>query len=73
LATSSTTSFRLSPHLPFPAKAGQVNIHIIYLDSEATICEELKKKWRNHDALMERMTDLAKRTQTLKSKPYGTY
>lgn len=36
----------------------QVNIHIIYLESEAGIVAELQEKWRNHDALMRRMTDL---------------
>jgi DNA modification methylase len=36
----------------------QVNIHIIYLDSESTIMEALKEKWRRHEELMRKMTAL---------------
>lgn len=39
----------------------EVHIHIIYLDSESTIMESLKEKWRNHNALMERMTAILQR------------
>lgn len=35
-----------------------VNIHIIYAESEATIMEVLKAKWRAHDELMGRMSEL---------------
>lgn len=38
----------------------EVNIHIIYLESESSIMEALKHKWRLHDELMERMTALLK-------------
>ncbi|NBW12824.1 MAG: DNA methylase N-4 [Caulobacteraceae bacterium] len=37
------------------------NIHIIFLDSEAQIAEALKDKWRQHDELVARMTDLIRR------------
>jgi DNA modification methylase len=36
----------------------QVNIHIIHLASEDTIVAELQAKWRRHDELMARMSDL---------------
>lgn len=38
------------------AEKRTVTIHILYLESEATIAEELKSKWRRHDELMSRMT-----------------
>jgi len=37
-----------------------VNIHIIYLDSEAQIAEVLKEKWARHEELMARMADILK-------------
>lgn len=46
------------------ARYGQkrrVNIHIIFLDSEAQIAEALKEKWRQHEELVARMTDLIRR------------
>jgi len=36
----------------------EVNIHIIYSEAEASIMEELKAKWRAHDALMARMSEM---------------
>lgn len=36
----------------------QVNIHIIYLDSESAIMETLKAKWARHESLMLKMTAL---------------
>ena len=33
----------------------EVNIHIIYLESEDSICEALKEKWSQHDKLMAQM------------------
>ena len=36
----------------------QVNIHIIHLDSEDAIVAELKAKWKRHDELMARMSEL---------------
>ena len=38
----------------------QVNIHIISLDTEDKIVEELKAKWRRHDELVQKMTELLK-------------
>lgn len=35
-----------------------VHVHIIYLDSESSIKEELEAKWKRHDELVERMTAL---------------
>jgi len=46
----------------------QVNIHIIYLDTEDMICEELKAKWRRHDELVAKMTELL-REHRLASNP----
>lgn len=34
----------------------EVNIHIIHMDSEDAIVEDLKAKWTRHDQLQERMT-----------------
>jgi DNA modification methylase len=39
-------------------QAQEVTIHIIYLDSESTIMEALKAKWRRHDELMFRMSEI---------------
>jgi hypothetical protein len=39
----------------------QVNIHILYLESEAQIVEELKAKWRRHDELMARMSEIVRK------------
>lgn len=36
----------------------EVHIHIIYLESESAIVEELQRKWRNHNALMARMSEI---------------
>lgn len=36
----------------------QVNIHIIYCESESAIMEVLKAKWKAHDELMGRMSEL---------------
>ena len=38
-----------------------VNIHIIYLESENVIMEALKRKWRQHDELVAKMTDLLRK------------
>jgi DNA modification methylase len=38
----------------------QVNIHIIHLDSEDRIVAELQAKWKRHDELMLRMSELLK-------------
>lgn len=38
----------------------EVNIHILYLESEQPIRDELERKWRDHDQLMVRMSDLVK-------------
>jgi len=35
-----------------------VNIHIVYTESESVIMETLREKWRAHDALMGRMSEL---------------
>lgn len=40
-----------------------VHIHIIYLDSESSIMETLREKWRNHNALMARMSALLRKHQ----------
>jgi DNA modification methylase len=34
----------------------QVNIHIIHMESEDSVVEELKAKWKRHDDLQRRMT-----------------
>lgn len=36
----------------------EVHVHIIHSEAEAEIMQELKDKWRAHDALMERMSEL---------------
>lgn len=36
----------------------QVNIHIIHLDSEDAIVAELQSKWRRHDEMMARMSEM---------------
>ncbi len=36
----------------------QVNIHILYLDSESSIKDALETKWRQHEELVARMTEL---------------
>lgn len=38
----------------------EVNIHIISLDTEDMIVEELKAKWRRHNELVAKMTELLK-------------
>lgn len=38
----------------------QVEIHIVYLESESSIVEQLKAKWRRHDELVERMSAILK-------------
>jgi len=38
----------------------KVEIHIIYTESEKAILETLLKKWKQHDYLVEKMTDLIK-------------
>lgn len=35
-----------------------VEIHIVHTESEDPVIENLKKKWRNHDRLVAKMTDL---------------
>jgi len=35
-----------------------VTVHIVYLESEDAIVEELKAKWRRHNELMERMSEI---------------
>ena len=37
-----------------------VNIHIIYLESESKIKDELEAKWQRHDELVKTMTELLK-------------
>ena len=39
----------------------EVNIHIIYLDSESTIMETLKAKWARHEELTKRMAALLRK------------
>lgn len=39
----------------------EVNIHILYLESESMIMEELKAKWRRHDELMARMSEILRK------------
>jgi hypothetical protein len=36
----------------------EVNIHIVYLESEGAIMQTLQRKWRQHDELVSRMTTL---------------
>lgn len=36
----------------------EVHIHIIHMDSEDAIVDDLKAKWRRHDQLQQRMTEL---------------
>lgn len=38
-----------------------VDIHIIYLDSESAIKDELQAKWRRHEELVATMTDLLRK------------
>lgn len=38
-----------------------VNIHVIYSESEAPVIESLKTKWRQHNALVEKMTSLLRK------------
>lgn len=45
----------------------QVTIHIIYLDSEQSIKDALERKWRQHEGLVARMTELL-RTYRLNSQ-----
>jgi hypothetical protein len=39
----------------------EVEIHIIHLDTEDRIVDELKAKWRRHDELVGKMTELLRR------------
>jgi DNA modification methylase len=39
----------------------QVNIHVIYSESETPVIETLKKKWAQHDELVARMVELLKK------------
>lgn len=39
----------------------QVNIHIIYLESEETIKQALEHKWRQHDELVKKMTAILRK------------
>ena len=41
----------------------RVNIHIIYLDSEAQIADVLKEKWKRHNDLMSRMADILRKNK----------
>lgn len=38
-----------------------VNVHIIYAESEDQVVDVLKRKWRQHDRLVERMREIVKR------------
>lgn len=38
----------------------EVNVHVIYCESESAIMETLKAKWRQHDQLMARMSEILK-------------
>ncbi len=40
-----------------------VNVHIVYLDSEGAIVQVLKDKWRRHDELMQKMSEILKKYQ----------
>lgn len=40
-----------------------VNIHIVYLESEDAIVETLKGKWRRHDELMARMSEILRKNK----------
>lgn len=42
-------------------QAREVEIHIIHLDTEDRIVDELKAKWRRHDELVGKMTELLRR------------
>lgn len=44
----------------------EVNIHIIYAESESSIMEVLKDKWKKHDELMGRMSELLKANKLTK-------
>jgi hypothetical protein len=37
---------------------GAVTIDIIFADAEASVRQQLEEKWRNHDAMMARMTEI---------------
>jgi len=39
----------------------QVNIHIVHMDSEDAIVEELKAKWRRHEQLQNRMAEIMRK------------
>jgi DNA modification methylase len=40
-----------------------VNIHIVHMESEDSVVDELKAKWRRHDELMARMTELLRKNK----------
>jgi len=47
----------------------QVNIHIIYLESEDSIVESLKAKWSRHVAMMELMSELLRKNKLTNLTP----
>jgi hypothetical protein len=44
----------------------EVNIHIIYAESESSIMEVLKEKWKSHNELMGRMSELLRNNKLTK-------
>ena len=49
-----------------------VDIHIIFAESESATVETIKRKWRDHDALIKRMRDIIRRDKDLLLKPQTT-
>lgn len=47
----------------------QVTIHIVYLDSESSIKDALEAKWRQHDALVARMSALLREYRLASTNP----
>lgn len=47
----------------------QVEIHILYLESEASIKDQLEAKWRQHEQLVARMTALLREFRLATSDP----
>jgi DNA modification methylase len=41
----------------------EVHIHIVHMESEDSVVDELKAKWRRHDELMARMTELLRKNK----------
>lgn len=39
----------------------EVHIHVIYADTETRILEVLKRKWRKHEEMVERMSDIIRK------------